>query len=49
MMNCEKPYLASKLQLISNVLTTKRYASIAIISGAGLGKQVGTTIIEALI
>jgi len=29
--------LASKLQLISNVLTTKRYASIAIISGFGLG------------
>ncbi|MEX0861643.1 hypothetical protein [Nitrosopumilus sp.] len=29
--------MASKLQLISNVLTTKRYASIAIISGVGLG------------
>jgi len=37
MMNCELTYLTSKLQLISNVLTTKRYASIAIISGAGLG------------
>ena len=29
--------MASKLQLISNVLTTKRYASIAITSGVGLG------------
>lgn len=29
--------MVSKLQLISNVLTTKRYATIAIISGAGLG------------
>ncbi|WP_297440408.1 hypothetical protein [Nitrosopumilus sp.] len=29
--------MVSKLQLISNVLTTKRYASIAIISGTGLG------------
>ena len=37
MMNCERTYLVSKLQLISNVLTTKRYTSIAIISGAGLG------------
>jgi hypothetical protein len=37
MMNCELTYLTSKLQLISNVLTTKRYASIAIISGTGLG------------
>lgn len=37
MTNCEKNYLASKLQLISNVLTTKRYATIAIISGTGLG------------
>ena len=27
----------SKLQLISSVLTTKRYASIAVISGTGLG------------
>ena len=29
--------MVSKLQLISNVLTTKRYATIAIISGLGLG------------
>lgn len=29
--------MANKLQLISNVLTTKKYASIAIISGTGLG------------
>jgi len=29
--------LVSKLQLISNILTTKRYAAIAIISGLGLG------------
>lgn len=29
--------MTSKLQLISNVLTTKRYAAIAIISGFGLG------------
>ncbi len=37
MMNCELVYLVSKLQLISNVLTMKRYTSIAIISGTGLG------------
>ncbi len=37
MMNYELTYLASKLQLISNVLTTKRYAAIGIISGTGLG------------
>ena len=37
MMNYELTYLASKLQLISNVLTTKRYATIGIISGTGLG------------
>jgi hypothetical protein len=37
MMNYKLSYLVSKLQLISNVLTTKRYASIAIISGTGLG------------
>ena len=37
MMNCELSYLVSKLQLISNVLTTRRYATIAIISGLGLG------------
>ena len=37
MMNCKWTCLVSKLQLISNVLTTKRYASIAIISGTGLG------------
>ncbi|MCV0430448.1 MAG: hypothetical protein K5781_02540 [Nitrosopumilus sp.] len=36
-MNCKSTCLVSKLQLISNVLTTKRYASIAIISGTGLG------------
>ena len=29
--------MVSKLQLISNILTTKRYAAIAIISGLGLG------------
>ena len=29
--------MESKLQLISNVLTTKRYATVAIISGVGLG------------
>ena len=29
--------MESKLELISNVLTTKRYAGIAIISGLGLG------------
>ncbi|KAF6246780.1 hypothetical protein C6990_06620 [Nitrosopumilus sp. b3] len=29
--------MVSKLQLISNVLTTRRYATIAIISGLGLG------------
>ena len=29
--------MVSKLQLISNVLTIKRYATIAIISGTGLG------------
>ena len=37
MMNDELTYLVSKLQLISNVLTTKRYATIGIISGVGLG------------
>lgn len=37
MMNSKYSYLVSKIQLISNVLTTRRYASIAIISGAGLG------------
>ena len=37
MMNCKLICLVSKLQLISNVLTMKRYASIAIVSGAGLG------------
>ena len=37
MTNCNQSCLADKLQLISNVLTTKRYASIAIASGAGLG------------
>ena len=29
--------MVSKLQLVSNVLTIKRYASIAIVSGVGLG------------
>ena len=37
MMNCKSTYLVSKLQLISNILTTKRYASIAISTGSGLG------------
>ena len=36
-MNYKLSYLESKLQLISNVLTTKRYAAIGIISGVGLG------------
>ncbi|MCV0410483.1 MAG: hypothetical protein K5783_06520 [Nitrosopumilus sp.] len=36
-MGCKLTYLVSKLQLISNVLTLKRYAAIAIISGTGLG------------
>lgn len=37
MMNSKWTYLVSKLQLISNVLTTKKYAVIAIISGSILG------------
>ena len=37
MMNYKSSYLVSKLQLISTVLTMKRYAAIAIISGVGLG------------
>lgn len=37
MINCKRSYLESKLQLISNVLTMKRYATIAIVSGVGLG------------
>ena len=37
MMICKWTYLVSKFQLILNVLTTKRYASIAIISGVVLG------------
>ena len=37
MMNSKLSYLVSKVQLISNVLTMKRYATIATISGAGLG------------
>ena len=37
MMNYKLFCLVSKLQLISNVLTMRRYASIAIISGTGLG------------
>ena len=37
MMNSKLSYLASKLQIISNVLSTKRYSTIAIISGLGLG------------
>lgn len=36
-MNDKLSHLVSKLQLISNVLTMRRYASIAIISGTGLG------------
>ena len=37
MMNSKLSYLVSKVQLISNVLTMKRYAAIAIVSGTGLG------------
>ena len=37
MMNSKLSYLVSKLQIILNVLSTKRYATIAIISGLGLG------------
>ena len=37
MINSKLSYLVSKLQIISNVLSTKRYAAIAIISGSGLG------------
>ena len=37
MIKDKRNYLASKLQLISNVLTTKKYALISIISGTGLG------------
>ena len=37
MMNYKLSYLVSKLQLISNVLTMKRYVAIAITSGLGLG------------
>lgn len=37
MMNKKEFYLVSKLQLISNVLTIRRYATIAILSGMGLG------------
>lgn len=36
-MNYKLSHLESKLQLISNILTTKRYATVAIISGVGLG------------
>ena len=36
-MNFKLFYSESKLELISNVLTTKRYATIGIISGVGLG------------
>lgn len=36
-MSCELTCVVSKLQLISNVLTLKRYAAIAIMSGTGLG------------
>jgi len=36
-MNSKLSYLVSKLQIISNVLSTKRYSTIAIISGLGLG------------
>ena len=37
MMNSKLSYLVSKLQLISNVLRMKRYATIATVSGIGLG------------
>jgi len=37
MINSKLSYLVSKLQIISNVLSTKRYATIVIISGLGLG------------
>lgn len=37
MMNSKLSYLVSKVQLISNVLTMKRYAIIAAVSGTGLG------------
>ena len=36
-MNSKSSYLVSKVQLISNVLTMKRYAVIATTSGIGLG------------
>ena len=36
-MNYKRICLTSKLQLISNVLRTKRYATIAMLSGIGLG------------
>ena len=36
-MNYKLSHLESKLQLISNILTTKRYATVAIISGVVLG------------
>ena len=37
MINSKLSYLVSKLQVISNVLSTRRYQGIAIISGLGLG------------
>ncbi|KAF6245498.1 hypothetical protein [Nitrosopumilus sp. b2] len=36
-MSCKSSCLVSKLQLIQNVLGMKRYATIAIVSGVGLG------------
>ena len=36
-MNCKLFYLATKLELISNVLKIRRYAAIGILSGVGLG------------
>ena len=36
-MNCKLFYLVSKLELISNVLKIKRYATIGVLSGLGLG------------
>ena len=36
-MNDKSFYLVSKLQLISNVLTIRRYATIGLVSGTGLG------------
>ena len=37
MINCKLFYLVGKLELISNVLKMKRYATIAVVSAVGLG------------